>query len=40
MLCGIVGLLPIPEHLVDEAVMEGEDGIKARRLILPHVTVG
>src|SRR5271163_3906892 len=32
-------LLPLPEHLVDEAVMEVEDRIKARSIVLSHVPV-
>ena len=34
-----VPLLPDPEHIIDEAMMEEEDGIEPCRVVLTHVAV-
>jgi hypothetical protein len=35
-----VSLLSGPEHFVDEGVVEVEDGVEARSVVLAHVAVG
>lgn len=36
---GVVHLLPLPEDMVDEAVVEEEHGVEAGRLAVAHVAV-